>query len=311
MTSLVEREARPAARSRPRLRRLARSESLLLSAPWTLWLALFYAVPLGFVVVISFWRTERQRMIPAFTLDNYQAIFTTDSGQLEILSRTLLLALIVLGASALVAYPMAYFLAFRVQRLAVKSAILTLICLPFLAGGLIRTIAWRGVLGVRGVVNEALQAVGITQQPLDWLLYSKFSVALALFYNFYPFMLFTVYLVLEAMDRRIVSAARDLGASRWQTFKHVIFPLSVPGFLTGSILIFVPVASASLEPEILGGASGRFTANAVQAKFFVAFDWPAGAAMAVIFTLASLAIIALLVTVLGVRFRRVFAGMVR
>ena len=250
-------------------------------------------------------------MVPAFTLQNYDAIFTTDSGQLGILWHTLLVALIVVAASALVAYPMAYFLAFRVQRLWMKSAILTLIVLPFLLGGLIRTIAWRGALGVRGVVNEALQAIGLVDHPLDWLLYTKFSVALALFYNFYPFMLFTVYLVLEAVDRRIIAAALDLGASRWQTFWHVVFPLSVPGLLTGSILIFVPVASASLEPEILGGPSGRFTANAVQAKFFVAFDWPAGAAMAVIFTIASLAVIAALVGVLGIRFRRVFAGFAR
>jgi spermidine/putrescine transport system permease protein len=308
---VAQQEARPAKRSRPRLLGMVRSESSLLSAPWLLWLVLFYAVPLGFIVVVSFWRTEGQRMVPAFTLDNYQAIFTTQSAQLTILAHTLVIALIVLAASAIVAYPMAYFLAFRVQSLRVKAAILTLICLPFLAGGLIRTIAWRGVLGVRGVLNEALQAIGLTSHPLDWLLYTKFSVALALFYNFYPFMLFTVYLVLEAVDRRIISAALDLGASRWKTFRHVIFPLSVPGLLTGSILIFVPVASASLEPEILGGASGRFTANAVQAKFFVAFDWPAGAAMAVVFTIACLAVIAVLVGVLGFRFRRVFAGLAR
>jgi spermidine/putrescine transport system permease protein len=311
LSSVARRETRPALIRRPRLRRLARSESTLLSAPWLAWLALFYAMPLGFVVVVSFWRTEGERMVPAFTLQNYDAIFTTVSGQLGILWHTLLIALIVVAASTLVAYPMAYFLAFRVQRLWMKSAILTLIVLPFLLGGLIRTIAWRGVLGVRGVVNEALQAIGLIDHPLDWLLYTKFSVALALFYNFYPFMLFTVYLVLEAVDRRIITAALDLGASRWQTFWHVVFPLSVPGLLTGSILIFVPVASASLEPEILGGPSGRFTANAVQAKFFVAFDWPAGAAMAVIFTIASLAVIAALVGVLGIRFRRVFAGFAR
>jgi ABC-type spermidine/putrescine transport system permease subunit I len=298
----------------PRVRRrrlLGRSEASLLSVPWALWLLLFYAVPLGFILVISFWRTEGTRMVPAFTLHNYQAIFTTDAGQLTILANTLLIAIIVLAASVLVAYPMAYFLAFRVRRLWVKSAILTLIVLPFLVGGLIRTIAWRGVLGIRGVVNEGLQAVGITQQPLEWLLYSKFAVGLALFYNFYPFMLFTVYLVLEAVDRRIIAAAFDLGASRWQTFTRVVFPLSVPGLLTGSILIFVPVASASLEPEILGGASGRFSANGIQAKFFLAFDWPAGAAMAVVFTIASFLIIALLASVLGFRYRRVFAGLVR
>jgi spermidine/putrescine transport system permease protein len=283
----------------------------LLSAPWLLWLVLFYVVPLGFIVVISFWRTEGSRMVPAFTLDNYQAVFSSGSEQLKVLGTTMLVALIVLGLSILVAYPMAYFLAFRVQRLRVKAVILTLIALPFLSGGLIRTIAWRGVLGVRGVVNEALQAIGITHQPLEWLLYTKFAVALALFYNFYPFMLFTVYLVLEATDRRIIAAALDLGASRWRTFTHVIFPLSVPGLLTGSILIFVPVASASLEPEILGGASGRFVANTVQAKFFVGFDWPAGAALAVIFTITSLLILAVLSTVLGIRFRRVFSGLAR
>jgi spermidine/putrescine transport system permease protein len=298
-------------RKRSPLGRMLRSEATLMSAPWLTWLALFYAVPLGFVLVISFWHTEGSTMVAGFSFDNYRAIFEGGSENVKVLVTTLLMAGVVLALSALVAYPMAYFLAFRVNSMRTKAAILTLISLPFLVGGLIRTVAWRGVLGVQGVVNELLQTVGITHAPVDWLLYSKFAVALALFYNFYPFMLFTIYLVFESLDRRLVAAALDLGASRWKAFSQIIFPLSVPGLLTGSILIFVPVASASLEPEILGGPSGRFVANVVQAKFFTAFDWPAGAAFAVVFALASVLILGALSLVLGTRYRRVFAGITR
>lgn len=288
------------------------SESWVLLAPWTLWLLLLYATPLIFVLVISFWRTTaNSRMVPAFTVANYSAIFTTDTGQLKVLGDTLLAALIVLLASVLVAYPLAYFLAYRVRRLWVKSTILTLVVLPFLVGGLIRTIAWRGILGIQGVINSALLSLGLINQPLEWLLYSKFAVVLSLFYNYYPFMLFTIYLVLEATDARLLAAAQDLGASRWKTFTHIVFPLSVPGLLTGSILTFVPVASATLEPEILGGTSGRFTGNLIQAKFYLAYDWPAGAAIAIVFTAASFVLIGILATLLGVRYRRVFAGVAR
>lgn len=285
-------------------RRRPRLGAAALVAPWSLWLALFYALPLGFVVAVSFWTMDGQLLTPGFTLENYRAIF--DGGDLALLLRTCLTALLVVAIVALLCYPVAYFLVFRMRSAGAVATALTLIALPFLVGPLVRTIAWKGMLGVQGVVNGALGWLGVVGEPLDWLLFSRFAVVVTLVYNTYPFMLFALVLSLQTVDGRLLAAARDLGSGAFSAFRTVVLPLSAPGLLIGSVLAFVPAASASVEPEVLGGPDGRSFANAISDKFLLATDWPAGAAMTVCFTLAATLLCGLLAAALVLAHRGAF-----
>ncbi len=255
-------------------------------APWSLWQLIFFALPLGFIFVVSFWHMDGSTLQPGFTLDNYRGVFT-GGDQLSLVLRTCLTAVLVVAIAAVVCYPVAYYLVFRMRSSGMVATLLTLIALPFLVGPVVRTVAWKGILGLDGIVNGLLGTVGLIGEPLEWLLFSRFAVVLALVYNTYPFMLFALVLSLQTVDARLIAAARDLGSGAMAAFRRVVLPLSVPGLLVGSLLSFVPAVSASLEPELLGGPGGRSSANAITDKFLVAVDWPAGAALTVCFTAAA------------------------
>ncbi|MBK5232153.1 MAG: ABC transporter permease [Thermoleophilia bacterium] len=252
---------------------------------------------------------DGQNLQQTFTLSNYSEVLS-NGPQVALLIRTCLTAVVVVAIVILICYPIAYYLVFRMRSATRVATTLTLVALPFLVGPLIRAIAWKGILGLQGVVNGLLETVGIIDDPIQWLLYSRFSVVLALVYNTYPFMLFALVLTLETVDKRLVAAARDLGSGAMTAFREVVLPLSIPGLLVGSLLTFVPAVSASIEPELLGGPESRFSANAITDKFLVAVDWPLGAALTVCFT--TLAVITCLllsvVLVLILRGRTMFRG---
>jgi ABC-type spermidine/putrescine transport system permease subunit I len=228
---------------------------------------------------------ERGKLQASFTLDNYRGLFAGQGGDLSLTLKTVVTAMVVVALVIILAYPVAYFLALRLRSLRLGATALVLIALPFLVGPLIRVIAWRGVLGLNGVVNGVLERLGLVEQPVEWLLFSRFSLVVALVYNSYPFMLFALVLSLNTLERNTIAAARDLGASATKTVRSVVFPLSLPGLLVGSILTFVAAASATVEPQELGGPNGRLIANSIADKFFLAVNWPAGAAITVFFTI--------------------------
>ena len=273
----------------------------LLVAPWSGWLVFFYIAPLMLAAIVSTWSMEGQDLVPGFTLDNYANIFRSADGNLGLLIRTCLLALLVTFVVACVCFPVAYFIVFRMRSAGAVATTLTLITLPFLVGSLVRALAWQGVLGVQGLVNEGLQFLGIVDEPVGWLLFSRFAVAVSLAYNAYPFMLFALVLSLGTIDQRLVDAARDLGSGAFTAVVRVVLPLAAPGLLVGSVLAFVPAAGASIEPEIVGGSNGRFIANAITDRFLTAGDWPGAAALTVCFLIAvavACGVLALLATLL-------------
>jgi spermidine/putrescine transport system permease protein len=227
-------------------------------------------------------------------------------GQVGLIVSTCAKAMLVVGISAVISYPIAYYIVFRLRSASAAGTILLLVALPFLVGPLIRTIAWSGILGVQGVANWGLTASGITSEPVGWLLFSNFAVIVSLVYNTYPFMLFTLVLSLETLDPHLASAARDLGAGALRAFTHVLLPLSAPGLLIGSMLTFIPAVGASLEPELLGGPNGRFISNSISDVFFLALNWPLGSAVAVIFGLAALASWSIMAAVVFLVFRGSF-----
>lgn len=252
-------------------------------------------MPLLAVLVISFWEMDGQQLQPAFTLANYEAVLS-GGDQFSLLLKTVLTAVLVVAIVTVIAYPLAYYLVFRMRTPGRIATVLTLVALPFLVGPLVRAVAWKGVMGLQGVINGILGELNLIDQPIEWLLYSRFSVVVALVYNTYPFMLFALVLSMETVDRNLIAAARDLGSGAWTAFRRVVLPLSAPGFLVGALLSFVPAVSASIEPEILGGPNSRFAANAITDKFLVAVDWPAGAALTVCFSTMALIVGALFVS---------------
>lgn len=253
--------------------------------PWFVLLLLFYAVPLVSIVLMSFLTLQSGSPGLPLTLANYATVFETGTGHFRIILRTLGIGLLVVALSSLIAVPLAYFLAKCLRSVRIEAVALLLFAVPFLVGPLVRTVSWRGILGVNGVINVTLTKLGLIDQPILSLLYGTMPMALAMTYNVFPFMLFTLYLNLKVVDDQLLRAARDLGASGWTAFWRIVVPLAVPGFVTGAVLVFVPTLSAVLEPEMLGGPSGRLTGTAIRGEFFETRNWPLGAALTVIFVL--------------------------
>ncbi|MFN4140493.1 ABC transporter permease [Aestuariivirga sp.] len=245
--------------------------------PWLTSLLVFFAFPLAGLVVLSL--TDQAGN---FSIANYASLADLSSGRLDVLIRTLRIGVMVILISLCISVPVAYYLAKIVKSTRVESLILLLVTATFLAGPLVRTVSWRGILGVHGLINEPLMQLGLIQGPILSLLYGELAMTLALVYNVFPFLLFTTYLSMKVLDDRIIAAARDLGASPASAFFRVVLPLASPGVITGAVLVFVPTLSAVLEPEILGGTSSRLMATAIRDQFFHARNWPLGAALTVV-----------------------------
>jgi len=256
-------------------------------------LTLFYALPLLSLVVLSFLESESGHIRFVFTLKNYADVFLTAAGRIEVVFKTLWVGLQVVVFSTIVSLPLAYYVTKVVRSPRAQALLLVLFAAAFLVGPLVRTISWRGILGVSGLFNTSLKWLGLIEQPLLSLLYGKPAMILAMTYNAFPFMLFTLFLAMMMIDDRYIVAARDLGASGITAFRRVVIPLSAPGLVTGAILVFVPTLSAVLEPELLGGPTSRLTPTAIRSQFFHTLNWPLGAALTVVFiVLGGLAIAA-------------------
>ena len=264
-------------------------------APANTWLLIFFGLPLLTVVVVSFWSVVDYKLVPGFGLHSYEKLI--QPLYLDILGRTFVIAVIVTVLSAFIGYPVAYFLSLRVRRY--RLLILTLVVLPLWTSYLVRTFAWMLVLGTNGIINFALVHAGLVDQPLRWLLYSKFAVILALVHIYVPFFIIPVFAVLEKLDRRLIEASRDLGASPAGTFWTVTFPMSLPGVATGCLFVFIPAAGAYVTPELLGGPNVVMVGSVIAQQFGQSYEYPFGSTLA----LALMAII-LLVTVAILRLGR-------
>lgn len=278
----------------------ARRGAWLLLAPANIWLALFFGLPALIVVVISFWRVIDYKLVPGLGLHNYAKL--AQPLYLDILGRTFGIAAIVTIFAAVIGYPVAYFLALRIRRY--RLLILTLVVLPLWTSYLVRTFAWMLVLGSNGVINYILVNTGLVEGPVRWLLYSKFSVVLALVHIYIPFFILPVYAVLEKLDRRLLEASHDLGASALRTFWTVTFPLSLPGVAIGCLFVFIPAAGAYVTPELLGGPNVVMIGSVIAEQFGQVYEYPFGSALALALMagiLLSMVIILRLGRVKGVR----------
>src|SRR5271155_6152952 len=228
--------------------------------PFGLVFAAFFVLPLAFVIMVSFWDYNDYEMIPAFTTRSYTESFEGCLTQLPDLCTMLAtylstakFCLIVWALTLTIGFTVAYFLAFHV-RSATAQMVLFLVCtIPFWTSNVIRMISWIPLLGRNGLVNQALMGAHLTHAPVEWLLYSPFSVSLAFTHLFTFFMVVPIFNSMMRIDKRLVEAAYDSGASAWQTLWNLIVPLSKPGIVIGSIFVVPIVMGDFITFYVMGG----------------------------------------------------------
>lgn len=272
--------ARPDWLSRWR-RQYLRSEALrgwCLSTPALFFVVAALAVPLALLVLFSFWTQDYVRIDTDLTLANYDKI-AERTIYLVVFLRSVAIAGLVTFLTVLLAYPLAYYVAFDVTRR--KMIWLILITLPFWTSYLLRVFAWKIILGYDGVVNSGLAWLGVIDEPLGFLLYNPTAVVLTLAHAWAAFAILPIYVSLEKIDRSLLEAATDLGSGPIERFWRVTFPLSMPGVIAASIVIFIPTVGDYVTPSLVGGPSGLMVANLIQTQFSKANDWPLGAALAI------------------------------
>ena len=258
---------------------------LILLSPVILWLIIFFFLPLISVLIYSFLKRGTYGGIEAhFTLENYQRFF--NGIYLRILWRSISTALVCTAICLLVGYPFAYYLAY--YRPKFRNILLLLVVVPFWINFLIRTYAWILILRTEGLLNSSLSLLIPGFHPLE-LLNTPFAVQIGLVYGYLPFMILPLYVALEQMDMSLIDAAKDLGASPRHAFWHITLPLSLPGILAGSMLVFIPTVGAFLTPDILGGGKVSFIGNVIERQFKTARDYPFGSALSFILMLIVLA----------------------
>ena len=248
---------------------------LILLFPVIFWLVCFFLIPLMSVFAYSFIERGTYGGVRwNFTLENYQRLF--DVLYLGILWRSVSTAIVATALCLLLGYPFAYYLARYQPKW--RNVLLLLVVIPFWTNFLIRTYAWILILRTEGVLNSLLAFLIPNVQPLE-LLNTPIAVQIGLVYGYLPFMILPLYASLEQLDLGLMEAAQDLGASPRRTFWHITVPLSLPGILAGSMLVFIPTVGAFITPELLGGGKVSYIGNVVERQFKSARDWPFGSAL--------------------------------
>ena len=261
-----------------------RAATVLFLLPTSAWYFLLLVVPLGILLVFSLGeRAPEGGYVPGLTLEHYLHLPTRSTA----FTNTLWLAA---GGTLLclfVGYPLAYYLATRAGSK--KTLLLVLVIVPFWTSFLIRTYAWLTILGSTGI-PAVLEGLGLGKVVL---LNTPLAVMIGIVYNYLPLMVFPLYVSLERLDKRLIEASKDLGAARWRTFLQVTLPLTLPGVLSGIILVFIPIMGEYLIPAMLGGGRVFFVGNALVDTFLQSRNWPFGSAMAIgliLFVLVAVAI---------------------
>jgi spermidine/putrescine transport system permease protein len=269
-----------------------------LIAPAWGYYAVFFLAPLLIIVAYAF--AIRTETLLGIRFGLYARSFRElwDPLWLNVYRDTFLMALFGTTGSLIVGYPFAYWLGTRVRRQ--KTLLLVLVVVPFWTSILIRTYAWQLILRPRGPLSGTLQALNLIANPLD-ILFTSRAVFIGLVYDYLPLMVFPLYVAIERMDRSLVEASRDLGVGRWGTFWRVTVPLTMPGILTGCLLVFVPMTGEYVVPTILGGAKQALFGPILANQFLDAFNWPFGAAMSVVLVVFLLVVIFVYLRVLGRR----------
>ena len=285
-----------------------------LLSPSMLVIAAMLIMPMVALVTLSFWTQTGFDIDKTPTLANYWELVAPSETPMYwmgipfplanpvhaiLLVKSILMSLAVTMAVILVAYPMAYFLAFRVSRH--KALWLILITIPFWTSYLLRVFSWKIMLGFNGVVNSGLKSLGLIAEPLGFLLYNPAAVIITLTHAWVTFAVLPIYVSLEKIDRSLLEAATDLGDSRWKRFLRVTLPLSLPGTISAALLVFIPTVGDYVTPTLVGGPGGTMIGNNIQSLFLKQDNSPLGAAVAIVMMVAVALLCGLFMWAVGFR----------
>jgi spermidine/putrescine transport system permease protein len=276
----------------PTIRRGNKLLPYLLLLPGLAWLGVFFITPLFSLLSTSLMKwagaTPDDGFVPAFEISNYTESFATYSEQYM---RSFLFAGLATVFALLIAYPLAYFIAFKSGRF--KNLLLVLVVAPFFASFLIRTYAWRTILADDGTINTFVAGLGLL--PDDRILATPIAVVAGLTYNFLPFMTLPLYAALDRLDPRLIEASKDLYANPIQGLLRVTFPLSLPGVVAGTLLTFIPAAGDYINAQLLGGPRDKMIGNVIQSQFITIRDYPTAAALSFVLLLSILILVTIYV----------------
>ena len=254
------------------------------------------------MVVLSFFTQDYLALDTTPTLANYREA-ATDPIYRELLLRSLGIAGLVTLVTVLLAFPIAYYVSFRV-RPERKSLWLFLITIPFWTSYLIRVFLWKVILGFNGVINASLMELGMISEPITAILYNPAAVVITLSHAFAPFAILPIFVALERIDRSLLEASRDLGESRATTFLRVTLPLAMPGLVAAALIVFIPTVGDYVTPRLVGGPGGLMIANMIQVQFLKLNNAPLGAALAVL-AMAAVTVLSLMLLAATLRWLRV------
>ena len=277
------------------------------ATPLALVFAVFFIVPLAFVVLVSFWDYNDYEIIPQLTTRSYSETFEGCLVQLPNLCTilktyvsTVKFCLIVWAATLVIGFTVAYFLAFHIRSLKWQVTLALVCTIPFWTSNVIRMISWIPLLGRNGLVNEILLRTNVVQQPVEWLLFSQFSVVLAFIHLFTFFMVVPIFNSMVRIDKRLIEAAYDAGATGWQTLWNVVIPLAKPGIVIGSIFVITIVMGDFITVGVMGGQQIASAGKVIETRLN-ALQFPPAAANAVIMLAITLLIITTLMRLVDIR----------
>ncbi len=271
-----------------------------LVGPPLLWLILFFLVPVALIAIFSF-RPESGPVdltSGEFSARQYGEVLGT-AAFVRLLGISVLMAMAIAAFATALAYPVAYFLAFRAGRRA--ALFLTLLLIPFAASYLLRVMAWKLMLGPEGTINSLLEAIGLTDEPVDLLLYSRAAVIVTLVYVWIPFAALPIYAAMQRIERSHLEAAADLGAGAWARFRRVTLPLSLPGAVAAFFMVFIPTVGEYVTPTLVGGTEGIMYGNIIQGFFTRSANWPLGSALAMLMLVLTLVLVGVALRVIDLR----------
>ena len=268
----------------------------LQAAPFAALFLLFLVLPLVLVAAVSFWTATDYELIPAFTGQNYADAFNGCGNTTELCVTlktylsTLKFCFLVWLITLVIGFTVAYFLAFHVRTEGMQTLLFVICTVPFWTSNVIRMISWVPLLGRNGAINQGLQDVGLISSPVEWLLFSNFSVVLAFVHLYTMFMIVPIFNSMMRIDRSLIEAARDGGASGWQTVRHVVMPLSRTGVIIGSIFVITIVMGDFVTIGVMGGQQIASVGKIIQVQTSY-LQFPAAAANAVILLAVTLMMI--------------------
>ena len=245
--------------------------------PIIIYTVFLIALPILYIIIISFFKSDSYGgMIQTVTLQNYIELF--DVVYLKIFLKSAVIAIVTTIICVLISYPFVLAVSHKIKK--TQQILMTLVMVPFLTNSLIRMYGWIVLLRKSGVINSLLLGIGIVEEPLS-LMYNTFGIIVGMVYTLLPFMILPLYSSVSTIDKSLLEASSDLGASKWRCFKNVIFPQTVPGLFNGALMVFTPALGYFFIVDILGGGKLMILGNLIKNQFLTARNWPFGAAISV------------------------------